>query len=199
VHDDVRIAAAEDADEVARVLAAGFGDDPVMAWMFGENRAAKLAAFFGFLAPEALVPLGATFLSDGCCASWAPPDPQPWPDDRQHRFAEAMRPVCTGPDFERMQNLGERVDASHPAQPYWYLGMLATLPEWQGRGRGTQLLAHTLAMVDDPERGGAQAAYLESTNPRNVGLYERHGFRATGRIDLPDGPLMTLMWREPGG
>ena len=195
---DIRLATAADADEVGRVLAAGFCNDPVMAWMFGDDeRAEKLSAFFGFLAPEALVPLGATFLVDGSCASWAPPEPGPWPDDRQERFAAAMSPFCTSRDFERMQVLGERVDASHPAQPYWYLGMLATVPERQGRGLGTRLLAHTLAMVDDPERGGAQPAYLESTNPRNVSLYERHGFRATGRIDLPDGPFMTLMWREP--
>jgi GNAT superfamily N-acetyltransferase len=197
---DIRLATAADADEVGRLLAAGFADDPVMAWMFGDdNRPAKLRAFFGFLAPEALVPLGATFLIGGCCASWAPPNPAPWPDDRQERFAAAMSPVCTGRDFERMQVLGDLIDAAHPAQPYWYLGMLATLPAQQGRGLGTQLLAHTLAMVDDVDRGGRQPAYLESTNPRNVSLYERHGFRTTGRVELPDGPFMTLMWREAAG
>jgi ribosomal protein S18 acetylase RimI-like enzyme len=191
----IRLASASDTDEVVRTLASGFGADPVMSWMFGaDNRAAKLRAFFGFLAPEALVPLGATYLMDGCCASWAPPHPAAWPDDRQQRFAAAMSPLCTSQDFERMQILGELVDAAHPAQPYWYLGMLATVPEQQGNGLGTRMLAHTVALLADVD--GAQPAYLESTNPRNVPLYERQGFRATGRLELPDGPTMTLMWRE---
>ena len=38
-------------------------------------------------------------------------------------------------------------------------------------------------------------AYLESTNPRNVSLYERHGFVATGSIELPGGPPLTAMLR----
>lgn len=40
-------------------------------------------------------------------------------------------------------------------------------------------------------------AYLESTNPRNVSLYERHGFAVTGSIDLPGGPSLSAMWRDP--
>ena len=42
-------------------------------------------------------------------------------------------------------------------------------------------------------------AYLESTKERNVGFYERRGFRVTGTITpAPDGPTMWCMWREPG-
>jgi ribosomal protein S18 acetylase RimI-like enzyme len=40
--------------------------------------------------------------------------------------------------------------------------------------------------------------YLESSNPRNVPLYERHGFEVTAEHWLPDGPVMTYMWRPAG-
>ena len=39
--------------------------------------------------------------------------------------------------------------------------------------------------------------YLESSNPRNVSLYLRHGFVETGELPLPDGPSLIQMWREP--
>lgn len=42
-------------------------------------------------------------------------------------------------------------------------------------------------------------AYLEATSPLNRRLYERHGFEVTGEIQLPNGPAMWPMWREPAG
>ena len=89
-----RLATADDADEVGSIMAAGFLDDPVMCWVFGEpDRAVKLATLFGFLAREAQVPLGATYVSDGACAAWTPPEPAEWPEERttNHR-----RIVVTG-------------------------------------------------------------------------------------------------------
>jgi ribosomal protein S18 acetylase RimI-like enzyme len=40
-------------------------------------------------------------------------------------------------------------------------------------------------------------AYLESSNPRNIALYERHGFEVMGRIQIGAGPLVTPMLRRP--
>lgn len=40
-------------------------------------------------------------------------------------------------------------------------------------------------------------AYLESSNPANIGYYQRFGFEVTGEIVLPDGPSLWPMWRQP--
>jgi len=41
---------------------------------------------------------------------------------------------------------------------------------------------------------------LESSNPRNIRLYERHGFRVTRVLDLPGGaPTATAMWKAQAG
>src|SRR6188768_142679 len=91
----VRLAADHDAGEVGAIMAAGFLEDPVMQWVFSEpDRDVKLATMFGFLAREAQVPLGATYVSDGACAAWTPPEPAEWPEERTTRFFEQMQPVC---------------------------------------------------------------------------------------------------------
>ncbi len=40
-------------------------------------------------------------------------------------------------------------------------------------------------------------AYLESTNPLNVPLYERHGFEVVGTIEVGDAPAVYPMVRRP--
>jgi hypothetical protein len=40
------------------------------------------------------------------------------------------------------------------------------------------------------------AAYLESTNPRNVSLYQRHGFEALGTIQKGSSPPLIPMLRK---
>ncbi len=64
------------------------------------------------------------------------------------------------------------------------------------RGIGGRLLSFGVARVD----AEGMPAYLESSNPRNIGLYERHGFRVTRVLDLPGGaPTATAMWKAQAG
>jgi ribosomal protein S18 acetylase RimI-like enzyme len=191
---DVRIAGGDDAAEAGRVLAHGFLDDPVMGWLFAEpGRGHKLEVFFDFVAREALVPLGATYLLPGSCASWTPPNSPEWSAERLERFIELLGGVCSATEIERLGILEATMAEHHPQGELWYLGTIATVGPSRGRGLGSELLRVSLLRVD----AEGLPAYLESTNPRNVPLYERHGFRVTGTIELPDGPDLTAMWREP--
>jgi ribosomal protein S18 acetylase RimI-like enzyme len=191
----IRTAAASDAAEVGSILADGFHNDPVMSWVFGgddEQRARKLLTCFTFMSAEANIPLQATFLVDGGCACWTPlPGTDEWPRERGKRFNEVLGAECDEGDFERLAVMGIAMERAHPSEPHWYLGSIAAVRSLQGQGVGTGLLAHSLAIVD----ADGAPAYLESSNPRNVSLYERHGFVVTGRIDLPGGPPLIPMWR----
>ena len=40
-------------------------------------------------------------------------------------------------------------------------------------------------------------AYLDSTNPRNVSFYERHGFEVTGQWQTGESPPIISMLRAP--
>ena len=56
-----------------------------------------------------------------------------------------------------------------------------------------------MALDTAPPGRGAEglSAYLESSDLANVPLYERHGFRVTGEVVIPDGPVIPLMLRDP--
>jgi ribosomal protein S18 acetylase RimI-like enzyme len=90
-----------------------------------------------------------------------------------------------------------QIEQLHAGQsrPHWYLGYLGTRRGRQGQGLGTQLLREVLAGLD----ADGVPAYLESSNERNLPLYERNGFRVIGELQaLGYGPTIWRMWREPG-
>ena len=81
-------------------------------------------------------------------------------------------------------------------EPHFYLFMLGTEPASQGRGLGSTLLEPMLELCDEQ----SMAVHLESSNPRNVPFYQRHGFEVTAEIELGgDGPLVQPMRRAPRG
>jgi len=191
---DLRIATADEAADVGRIFAAGFSDDPVFTWVFEPSaRDLKLRTFFGFLAREALVPQGRTYLAARCAAAWEPPDAPDWPDERGERFSAELQAGCSPAELERLAVLSNAVDSHHPPGSAWHLAVFATEPAGRAQGRGTAVLQQSLRVVDET----GLPAYLESTNPRNVSLYRRHGFEETGQIDLAGGPSLTAMLR-PG-
>jgi ribosomal protein S18 acetylase RimI-like enzyme len=77
--------------------------------------------------------------------------------------------------------------------PHWYLAVLGTDPSAQGAGIGSALIGPTLGRCD----AEGIPAYLESSKEANISFYQRHGFRVTQEIDLPQGPKLWAMLREP--
>lgn len=82
---------------------------------------------------------------------------------------------------------------AHPRErPHWYLGSIGVDPALKGRGVGAALLRSRLQHCDTQDL----PAYLESSNPRNVPIYEHFGFQVTGVLPLADSaPVFTTMWR----
>ena len=85
------------------------------------------------------------------------------------------------------------MDEAHPEEPHWYLPLIGTDPTQQGNGFGSALLDHTLAICDQQN----VPAYLEATSPRNIRLYQRHGFVVLGTIQIGGSPPITPMLRKP--
>jgi len=118
-------------------------------------------------------------------ALWAPPRAA---DD------EELPPVLgeiLGEDAERLFEVFGLLGEKHPMQPHYYLFLLGTRPQWQGRGLGSSLIAPVLERCDRDR----VPAYLEATSERNVPLYLRHGFEVTAEIQIPGGPKVWPMWR----
>lgn len=188
----------ESAPEAAAVLAAAFADDPVFRWMAHDRRGLDSHLRHGFGAM-----IGGELRNDhpvlqmtsdgGCAAIWHAPDQWQVPTLAMLRVAPAFI-RSFGIRVGRLLSTMSKLDAQHPTDPHYHLAFIGTDPRRQGRGLGTQLM---VPMIERCDREGV-AAYLENSNPANEAFYVRHGFVATGRLDLPDGaPPMTAMWRDP--
>jgi len=80
----------------------------------------------------------------------------------------------------------------HPTEPHWYLPLIGVDPMHKGKGLGSRLLAHALQQCDADHL----PAYLESSNPANIALYERHGFERLGTIQAGSSPPLVPMLRR---
>jgi GNAT superfamily N-acetyltransferase len=185
-----------DAERAVEILADAFYDDPAWAWAFPDasKRRDQHARLWSILVDGA-TRYPYTFLdaTRAAVAVWIPPGASELSEDNEAQLAQLVEDELapnTGPILE----LFARFDAAHPREvPHYFLTLLGTDPDYRGRGLGLGLLGSTLEIID---RDGAPA-YLEASNPGNVPLYERYGFRQIGSFDVPDSGLsVATMWRD---
>ncbi|HYZ98521.1 MAG TPA: GNAT family N-acetyltransferase, partial [Acidimicrobiales bacterium] len=101
--------------------------------------------------------------------------------------------TAVGPRLPRAIGALDLIERAHPREHHWYLAVLGTDPPHQGKGIGAALVDPVLAGCDREGLG----AYLESSKEQNIPYYQRFGFAVTGQIDLPGGPPVWPMWRDP--
>lgn len=87
----------------------------------------------------------------------------------------------------------EQMGRYHPGEPHWYLPIMGIDPPKHSEGFGSALMQHALAQCDQDEK----LAYLESSNPKNIAFYERHGFELLGTIQAGTSPSIFPMLRKP--
>jgi ribosomal protein S18 acetylase RimI-like enzyme len=194
--DRVREALPSDLEVISRVVGRAFFDDPMAAYLF-PNLASRTQGFGAFaqIAIEQFAGAGISYVTaPSICgaAIWqapSPPETNPW---RQISMAARLVYLLRG-RFPRLVRLGETVQKVHITEPHWYLAILGTDPEVQGRGIGSALLGPTLSRCD---RDG-EIAYLESSKESNILFYQRHGFSVLREVQIPDGPKLWPMLRRP--
>lgn len=197
---DVRSPRRSDVPALARVLGRAFQDDPVMNWVQpdSERLRAALPGLFGALTRHHyLAARGAEIATSdagvGAAALWDPPGR--WGQTSREQIA--MLPAVLRAFRGRLavgRTVTEMMKAQHPEEPHWYLAVIGSDPSVRGGGFGQALMESGLLRCD----ADYAPAYLESSNPENIGYYERFGFRVTGEITLPDGgPSLWPMWRDP--
>ena len=193
-------------EQIASIWADAFEQDPLMKWVFPDDavRVKSLRRWWAFFLDHQ--PPGAELHGtriEGCVAYWQPPqskkDTSKGPEEAdggesegQMVFVAMMSELLGELAPSRMEALGQMQQA-RLSEPHWYLAVLGTSPDQQSKGLGGRVLAPMLNRCD---RNG-ELAYLESSNPANVGFYRRHGFEPLGEFTLGDGVLITPMSREP--
>ena len=184
----LRDALPADVPAAAGTLATAFEDYPWTRWSIPEDHHAERleelqSIYLGHALSSGIVLVSANL--DGVAALLRPHSPAP-ADAAQGRIAEL---------------LGDRLEAFLAAElppgppEAWELATLGVHPSARGQGLGSALLAEGLRRVD--AAGGS--CTLETSDPRNVELYSRHGFSVTATTQIPDGPIVHSMLRAPVG
>lgn len=187
----------DDADAATEVLTEAFTGDPLMTFLFADpdrhvgqvGRLADVTANRGIAHGH-----GYQWVEGGevlGVAMWSPPGKRFYSPEDRLRLGDTI--VAADPGRAELVWSGlTELGAHHPTEPHFQLQMFGVRPSARGRGIGAELLAGVLELVD---RVGA-AANLESSNPRNVTIYERHGFEVLAEVAMPDGgPIIRPMFR----
>ena len=174
---------------VAAIVAA-FAADPAVRWLYpdADDYLTHFPDFVRAFAGKAFAHDTARELNGvSAAALWLPPDVQP----DEAAIVEVVQRTVSEERLTEVFTMFEQMGAFHPHEPHWYLPMIGVDPIAQGRGCGTALLSPVLEHCD---RNGLPA-YLESTNPHNISLYQRFNFKPVGRIQTrtspPNIPIIT--------
>lgn len=186
VEHSVRRARASDLEAGARVLAAAFASYPWTRWVLpSDGYADRLEEVQRLYLAHALEH-GIVMVDDGvrAIAALLPPDPPAPPARTQHRVVELH-----GSRYSALAGLV----LPRPPAGAWTLETVGVHPAHQGTGLGTALV--TSALGAGPPSTGLVA--LETSDERNVRLYERLGFASLATTEICDGPVVHSMVRVP--
>lgn len=192
----IRDGVPDDLDTLVDTLRDSFAEDPIFNWVFPD--AALYPYFFRLVVSELYLPRGMIHLDDAgrAAALWLPPEERYQLPPRLSLIYFGFRLLRHGGPrcLRRLRTQGALYSKHLPREPHYYLQFLGCRHDHQGHGIGTALLQEGLLVCDERD----MPVYLESSNERNLPLYERHGFevRATAQVSKK-GPTVWFMWREP--
>lgn len=187
----ITIGKPEDKARLLQTIVLGFAADPMARWatpdaaLYLDRRTEFFDAFCG-----AAFDHGTAFVADdgAAVATWLPPGVE----SDGERLAAIMDEQTPASRKAEMDALFARMEEFHLSEPHWCLPLIAADPARQGEGLGTALMEAAIARIDADGR----PAYLESSNPRNIPLYERFGFERIGEIRTGTSPVLTPMVRR---
>ena len=187
---------ATDADKASVIdaIVLAFAADPVVRWLWPDPRAylATMPDFALAYGGEAFAHGSAYCTHDYTGAAlWLPPGAHPDEEAMGQLIGQSVAPEVQADLSAALEQFG----AYRPSDPHWYLPVIGVDPSCQGQGCGSALMSYALERCD---RDGLPA-YLESSNPRNIGLYERHGFKIGGEVQVGSSPPIVPMVRGPRG
>ncbi len=177
---------------VAEILADAFREDAVTAWI---SRNPQYPKWMWRLVVPLFLPYNEAYVTDdgSGAALWLPPGVQRDMLPGLDTLWNGLRRFGLGAFFRCFQFMST-LEKYHPREPHYYLFAIGVRCGSRGRGIGSALLHHVLQKCDQQKVG----AYLESSNARNMSLYQRHGFEVQRTIKLPrSGPALSLMYRQP--
>lgn len=179
-----------DVERAVGVIVLAFSIDPVARWVYPDPQ--EYLAHF----PTGVRAFGGRAFAHGTghhlngfagAALWLPPGVLP----DEEALAEAITANVAEARQAEVFGVFQRMSSYHPDEPHWYLPLIGVDPAHQRKGYGSVLLQHALSQCDRDH----VAAYLESSNPANIPLYQRHGFGILNTIQIGSSPPVFPMLR----
>jgi ribosomal protein S18 acetylase RimI-like enzyme len=188
----INTATASDKQQIIDTLVLAFSADPFERWLYYDPHTylTNFPIFIDAITTRAFETDNAYTVDNYAgTALWLPPNVHL---DEELIIASVEQTINKQKQTDTIAFM-EQMGRFHPHEPHWYLVIIGVDPLKQGQGFGAILLKHTLASCDRDRA----PAYLESTNPKNISLYERFGFKLLGTIQAGDAPPMFPMLRKP--
>lgn len=181
----------DEAPSVA-VVALAFSTDPAARWTWPDPQQ-YLAAFPNFvraLGGKAFAHGSAYYVGGYAGAAlWLPPGVRP----DEEAVSSLLQTTGSALAQKDLFAVFEQMERYHPAEPHWFLPFIGVDPSQQGKGYGAALMRHALIPCDRDRA----LAYLESSNPKNIPIYEHYGFELLGTIQVGSSPPIFPMLRKP--
>jgi GNAT superfamily N-acetyltransferase len=188
----VRRATAEDRDAVVATVVAAFATDP--AWGFiTDGEIERLSPYFAGALFDGRADAGTVWVTDDCraVAMWDDRTGATTGDLYPPAIWEAYRAVAGEAAWSTLQAYDGALHVHEPAEPFWYLGVLATHPSAQGTGLATAVMRPVLDIADSV----GIDCWLETSVPGNTEFYARRGFTERIEVEIDGGPTTWWMRR----
>lgn len=188
----VQIATESEQNAVIDTLKLAFGSDPATRWVWPDPQKYLLhfSTFAMAFGGRAFSHKSAHYVGNySGAALWLRPNIEP--------DISTMLSLLQNTTSEEAQNIlprvFEKMSSFHPNEPHWYLPLLGVDPLYYNKGFGSILMKYASKIFDE----GNSVAYLESSNPKNIPFYQRHGFELLGTIEVDKFPPLFPMLRKP--
>src|SRR5262245_14715383 len=188
----VRTTTPTDGIPVVGTIVLAFAADPVARWCWPDPQQylTSMPSFTRAFGGGAFTHNAAHCTDDYAGSSlWLPPGVHP----EEAAIVEVFERTVSASIRDDLFAVFEQMAKYHPTEPHWYLPLIGVDPAHQSRGYGSALMTYALQECDRHH----SPAYLESSNPRNIPLYQRHGFEVLGTIQVGASPPVIPMLRKP--
>lgn len=189
---NLKVATSTDRASVIATLTLAFAADPLNRWWLPSSE--NFLKYFPALVEAFLEPAleaGTCFVTDRTAgaAIWYPPGVKA-DDDKLEALVGEFLPADIADEAGALLQFFEDF---HPKDnDCWYLPLIGVDPGQQGKGYGAALMQHATALLDQEGASG----YLESSNPMNISLYQRHGFEVITQRQVGESVLVSPMQRR---